>query len=223
MPSESPFRGGGEAPPELIETLRWSPQGGLARIERHMARLARSARRLGYPCRDEAVRQALDAACHGTTDLRVRLTLSALGEVRVTTGPAPAAVDGSWRVALSDTPLDPEDPWLGVKSTRRAIYDRAREGLCPGEIDEFLFLNRRGELCEGTITNLFLRHAPGEPLLTPPLACGLLPGILREELLASGEAEEAVLPRKALAEAAEIWLGNALRGLIRAQLVEPRG
>lgn len=53
--------------------------------------------------------------------------------------------------------------------------------------------------------------------MTPPANCGLLPGVLREEMLAKG-AREAVLRLKDL-ENGQIYMGNSLRGLIRACLV----
>ena len=50
----------------------------------------------------------------------------------------------------------------------------------PEGLDELLFLNERGEVCDGTITTLFFDR--GEGLRTPPLSCGLLAGVLRAEL-----------------------------------------
>ena len=52
-----------------------------------------------------------------------------------------------------------------------------------------LLLNERDEVCEGTITTVFLDDGSGV-LKTPPLACGLLAGVLREELLETGRATE---------------------------------
>ena len=68
-------------------------------------------------------------------------------------------------------------------------------------------------MAEGARSNVFVRR--GDVLLTPPLAAGALPGILRAELIADGKAREAVLMPDDLA--GEVWLGNALRGLIRAE------
>jgi 4-amino-4-deoxychorismate lyase len=73
-----------------------------------------------------------------------------------------------------------------------------------------------GHRRRGTITNLFLRREGR--LLTPPLGSGLLPGVLRQALLARG-AWEAVL-RPADFARGEILLGNSLRGLAPARLVE---
>tara|TARA_B100002051_G_C16686755_1_gene613062 strand:+ start:1045 stop:1359 length:315 start_codon:yes stop_codon:yes gene_type:complete len=103
---------------------------------------------------------------------------------------------------------------LRLKTTARAPYDAARAAL-PEGVDEAILLNERGELCEGTITNLFLKR--DGTYLTPPCASGLLPGILREEMLETGAAREAVLQPEDLAQG-EVFMGNSLRGLIPAQL-----
>ncbi|MCA8889022.1 MAG: aminotransferase class IV, partial [Parvularculaceae bacterium] len=57
-------------------------------------------------------------------------------------------------------------------------------------------------------------------LLTPPLSAGLLPGTLRSELLASGTAVEATLTPDMLATAAAVYLGNSVRGLVRAEPIQ---
>ena len=145
--------------------------------------------------------------------LRVRLTIGRAGDVALTTAPLPPRPAG-WRLMIAPERLDPDDPRLCHKTTERALYDRTRAAL-PTGVDEALFLNTRGELCEGTITTLFADL--GDGLRTPPLACGCLPGILRAELLACGRAREAVLRPDDLARAS-LWMGNALRGLIPARL-----
>jgi 4-amino-4-deoxychorismate lyase len=111
---------------------------------------------------------------------------------------------------LADARLDSADPWLRHKTTRRALYDRVRATLADA-VDEALFLNERDEVCEGTITNLFFDR--GQGLRTPPLGCGLLPGVLRTEL----SCPEEVLLAKDLG-LVQLWVGNALRGLIPARL-----
>ena len=74
--------------------------------------------------------------------------------------------------------------------------------------DEMIFRNERGELTEGARSNIFVRRA--EHLLTPPLSAGLLPGVLRAELLDSGRCEEAVLTEDDLKAG---FFGNSLRGI----------
>ncbi len=197
----------------LIETLLWTPEAGFQRGARHLARLARSAARLQIA--PVGVEAAL-ARVTGAGPLRVRLTVDRAGAARVEAAPfAPLPCGSVWRVAISDTSLASDYPWLGVKTTQRALYDAARAGL-PGGVDEVLFCNENGALCEGTITNLFVRGTDG--LVTPPLSDGVLPGILREELLNSGAAREGSLRVEDLATGA-VFVGNSLRGLIAVEMV----
>lgn len=209
---ESPFRPADLTPDlRLIETLAWDG-ARFTRLDRHLARLSHSAARLGFVHDPAAVAEAL-ATITGPAPLRVRLTLAEDGRAEVTQGPL-APNPPRWRVALAEARLHAADPWLGIKTTRRALYDRDRAAL-PAGIDELVYANTRGELCEGTITNLFFDLGRG--LCTPPLACGLLPGCLRAELLEAGTASEAVLTLDDLPRA-RLWMGNSLRGLIPAQL-----
>ncbi|HEX9857329.1 MAG TPA: aminotransferase class IV, partial [Paracoccaceae bacterium] len=139
--------GAGEPGLRLIETLAWDGARFL-RLARHLARLERSAAALGWGCDRAAALAALRAAAPGGP-ARMRLTLagpgSGPGRVEVTAAALPA-VAGRWRLGLAGARLASDDPWLRVKSTRRAAYDAARAGLAAG-IDEVLFLNERGEVC----------------------------------------------------------------------------
>lgn len=198
----------------LIETLAWDGTGPL-REARHLDRMAAGAARLGWPFDRRAAAAALRAGRRGPA--RLRLTLGRDGVPAVEEGPLPAPI-GLWRVRVHPVRLRSGDPWLGVKSTRRALYDAARAAL-PPDLDEWLFLNERGEVCEGTITTLFFDRGNG--WRTPPLSCGCLPGVLRAERLERGAAREEVLRARDLGRV-RLALGNALRGLAPARL-EPGG
>ncbi|MEO3427582.1 aminotransferase class IV family protein [Pelagibius sp. CAU 1746] len=214
---ESPLYQLAPAGLKVIETLRWESGAGFHRLARHLARAGRTCAELRIVFDRAACEAALGGAVAAAPApaLRCRLTLDRQGraEVAVTPlGDAPAR----WRATVSPERLAAEDPWLQVKTTQRRLYDETRAAL-PADIDEAIFLNRAGEVCEGTITNVFAR-LEGK-LITPPLACGLLPGILREELLESGEAMERRLTLDELRNAEAVLLGNSLRGLIPAELV----
>ncbi|MBO9411104.1 MULTISPECIES: aminotransferase class IV family protein [unclassified Ruegeria] len=212
---ESPLRPPDDPDFRLIETLAFRPGQGFVRRDRHLARMARSAAVLGLSFdRDRAV-AALERVT-SPSPLRCRLTLDTAGAVEVTTG-ALAENPPLWRVAIADQRLRASDIWLQHKTTQRALYDDARASLPPG-IDELLFLNERDEMCEGTITNLFVHMADGRRL-TPALFSGVLPGILREELLDRKSVIQATLTLTDLRNAEKIFVGNSLRGLIRAELV----
>ena len=214
---ESTLRRGSGAPGlRLIETLGWN--GALfARQDLHLARLSASALMLGWACDLGAVRAALLGAV-GDAPARVRLTLDAQRKVDVTVALMPAKA-AKWRVGVAAERLSSGDAWLSVKSTNRAIYDQARDNLAAG-LDEVIFQNERGEVCDGTITSVFFDM--GQGLCTPPLACGLLPGVLRAEMLATGMAREAVLHAADLGRG-QLWVGNSLRGLIPAVFVHQIG
>lgn len=197
----------------IIETMRADPDGGIGLWPLHLARLRRDCAAVGFPLDEGQVARALGRLPTGAV-LRVRLSVDAAGQVEVThqtLAPNPA----EWRVAISELRLHSADPWLRIKSSHRPVYDAARAAM-PAGCDEVLLLNERGEICEGSITNLFVRR--GSTLLTPPLRCGLLPGVLREALLNSAAAKEAVL-RPADLEGRDVLCGNALRGLIPVRLV----
>ena len=205
-------------PFSLIETLRWRRDDGWALLDRHLGRLAASAAWFGIACDPVAVRALLeDAAQHfAADDMRVRLLLDEDGEPGLTAEPlAPAPPVLRW--ARSDRPASSRDPFRYHKTTRRDLYDTelARLRAATG-CDEVVFVNERGELTEGSWTNLFVRR--GRHFLTPPVASGLLGGTLRAELLASrpGECVEAVLRPADLADADEVLLGNSVRGLMPA-------
>lgn len=189
----------------LIETLLWDG-ARFPRLPLHMARLAQGAARLGFSCDGDKVTAAFAGAV-GDSPLRVRLTLGAGGDTEVTTAPLPPAKP-EWRIGLAEARLQSVDPWLTVKSTRRAAYDTARAAL-PDGLDEVIFVNERGEVCDGTITTVFFDR--GQGMRTPPLSCGLLPGVLRAELACP---EEVLLARDL--PRVRLWVGNALRGLIPA-------
>ena len=195
--------GAGDPGLNLIETLGWDG-AGFARLPLHLARLARSAAQLGWGCDVEAAACALrDAAPAGQA--RMRLTLNRAGVVAVQCSDLPPA-KAVWTVTIAAQRLSSSDPWLTVKSSRRAAYDHARATLRPG-VDEAVLLNERDEVCDGTITTVFFDR--GQGMRTPPLTCGLLPGVLRAEL---------ALPEEVLLAAdlpqVRLWVGNSLRGLI---------
>jgi len=219
MSAEGPLRDGETAGFELIETLRWEPGGGFLRLPFHLARLENSARELGFAHDPAAVDAALKNATDGTSPLRVRLMLARDGTCTATVQPfVPFGPGTVWKLAIAETRIDAGDPLVRHKTTRRAIYEAARAEFPSTAADEVLLFNSHGFLCEGTITNVFLKKERRGPLLTPALACGLLPGVLRAEMLASGKVREAMIGPADLATAFEIHVGNSLRGLIPARL-----
>ncbi|HSZ11628.1 MAG TPA: aminotransferase class IV, partial [Rhizomicrobium sp.] len=118
-----------------------------------------------------------------------------------------------WDFTISEKRVNSADILLQHKTNWRELYE-SEFAACGA--DEVVFLNERGEVAEGSRTNIFAQ-IDGR-LRTPPLSGGLLNGCLRAEMLANDDCEEHVLMLNDLARAEEIYLGNSLRGLIPAKL-----
>jgi len=206
----------------LIETLRWTAAEGYHLLQRHLDRLADSARYYCMACDIAAVRTALEREAEGLDGTqRVRLLLGRDGSFAISATRIPAPTpDAVLRYAISGRPVDSGDPHRRHKTTRREALDRERERLAAETgCDEAVFVNERGELTEGSYTNLFVER--DGVLLTPPLSCGLLDGTLRRELLEAPDSRvvEQVLYPHDLDEADAVFLGNSVRGLLRARPV----
>ncbi len=198
---------------DLIETMRFDPDEGLIRLERHLMRMKASASELGFAFDHHRARNELQAATFRLREpSRVRMMLSRRGSVAIEVSPLPAKPDAAVRVALAPLPVDAADWRLRHKTTQRRFHDEARRTAACFEV---LFTAPDGALTEGSFSNIFVER-DGQ-LVTPPLDHGLLPGVLRAELIDEGRAREAPLCAGDLAGG--FYIGNSLRGLIPAQLV----
>lgn len=201
---------------QLIETMRFDPVLGIPLIRFHLQRLNASAAELGFVCDPHKVRNVVQSVClQERRAARLRLTLSPDGTcaVAVAAPPDPPAEP----VPCTLVPLKiPAADWrLRHKTSARGLYDEALAAARAQGAAEAVLLRSDGHVTEGSFTNVFIRR-DGQ-LLTPPLTQGLLPGVLRASLIASGEAREEVLTACDLAEG--FWVGNALRGLLPARLL----
>ena len=202
----------------LIETLRFDADAGFVRLRLHLARLSRSARRVGFPEPATAAAKLDEAVAGASRGLRVRMTLDRQGLMEVTTAPfTPLPADTLWTVRIAHSRLDSNDKLLRLKTTNRAVYDTARAEYASSDADEVVMLNERGEVCEGTITSVFLDDGSGI-LRTPPISCGLLAGVLRTELICQRKARVSRISLEEL-RAGKLYVGNSLRGLIPATII----
>ncbi|MFC4291294.1 aminodeoxychorismate synthase component I [Sphingorhabdus arenilitoris] len=198
---------------DLIETMRFEPADGLIRLELHLERMKESARALGFEFDRHAARNQLHAVTfHLESPSKVRLLLSRAGSIAIEVRPLPQPPSSDWQVAITRLPVARDDFRLCHKCSDRAFYDDARKQYAPA--DEVLFTDADGYLTEGSFTSIFL--ARDGKLLTPPVARGLLPSILRRELIENGEAIEADLRPADLEDG--FFVGNSLRGLISARI-----
>ncbi len=193
---------------DLIETLKVE-RGEMPDLSLHLDRLGPSAEYFGFEFDRTGVERLLSDAARTAGDARLRMTLSADG--RVATETAPLVDLPLADVALAPLPVDAYDFRLRHKTTNRAFYDRARDDSGCAEV---VFIDQDGFVTEGSFTNVFVER--DGKFVTPPLARGLLPGILRRKLLETGEAVEGDLTIKDLSGG--FFIGNSVRGLVAATL-----
>lgn len=195
----------------LIETMRLE-DGRLAREDRHLARLAESAKFLGFHCDLDQVRATLHSCVPAHLDgaWRVRLLLSATGEVSLEARQLEAPAVEPQPYVLASTPVDSRDRFLCHKTTRRDVYERHRAAQ-PDAFDVLLW-NERQEVTEFTRGNVVVELE--EKLWTPPRTSGLLAGVLRGELLDAGTIRERVVTVDDLARCTRVWFINSLRGWV---------
>ncbi len=199
--------------PELIETILVDAQGRVPLLRRHLERLEASCHALDYDWGGPAVEADIMIAALGLStpgEHRLRLLVSREGKRTIQVAQLPA-LPAHQEVMLAPDILKSNEPLLRYKTTHRPWYVSAIEWLPlhPGVFD-LLFLNERGELCEGSRSNVYLRL--GDNWFTPAVTSGCLPGVQRAELLATGMAEERVLTLADLHAADGVRVSNALRG-----------
>jgi para-aminobenzoate synthetase/4-amino-4-deoxychorismate lyase len=199
----------------LIETILWERGRGYYLLGLHIARLRDSCGYFSIPLdvrRLGARLKKLEKGM-GRGRWRARVLVSQRGEIETEKEPL-KNIEAPIRVKISSQRIDPYTIFLYHKTTRRDLYDKERVKARKAGFFESIFLNTRGEMTEGAITNIFILK--NGKLYTPPVKCGLLPGVLRAHLLKEGKAREKVIYRKDILEADKVYIGNAVRGLLEA-------
>ena len=204
---------------ELIETILWDE--GYFLLDLHLQRLEASAAYFEFRRDLENMREQLrrvgERFSKGSRH-RVRVLLSKSGEISIASEPL-TAFSGRACLLISPMHTDSSDAFVRHKTTRRPTYDRVFAEARARGYDDALFLNERGEVTECAIHNVMI--AKDGIFVTPPLACGVLPGVYRQHLLATHpEIHEAVIALDDIVTADRIFIFNSVRGLRRARIVK---
>lgn len=217
---------------ETLKTINGEPFA----LTRHLSRLDQSAQGLLLP---SPVRERLLAAIStvlsaNEVDGEGRLRITWTGGI----GPSGSGRDPGaeptlvithmpatrWaetaQIVTVDFPRNERSPLAGIKSISYAENVLALAIAKSRGADEAIFGNTRGELCEGTGSNIFV--VVGEELLTPPLASGCLAGITRALAIEWCGAREVAMPLSVLLEADEILLASSTRDLQSVHQVNSR-
>ena len=198
---------------DLIETMRFDAELGIQELDRHLDRMRHGAQTFGFKFDRHAARNELQAATFRRREpAMVRLLLAPSGAMAIQVKRLERPAMGPVAVSLKPMPVPSDDIRLRFKTSDRRFYDEARKANATFET---IFVDDHGRLTEGSFTNIFVER--GGQLLTPPLARGIIPGILRAKLIDEGQAREAELVPGDLGQG--FFVGNILRGLMAAKLV----
>ena len=204
---------------QLLETLLWNK--GFYLLSMHLDRLKSSAEYFNFNFDPAAIESKLAASAKllaPENPYRVRIVMNTSGEVTVTSSPL-SSTQNFAHVRLSSERTHSHDVFLRHKTTWRELYEREYASALAGGFDEVIFINERGEITEGAISNIFVQSK--RKLLTPPVRSGVLPGIYRRHLLQTlANAEECVLRVEDLATADAVFLCNSVRGIHKVKMLD---
>jgi para-aminobenzoate synthetase/4-amino-4-deoxychorismate lyase len=216
----------------LFETMLWQPESGFLLLEEHLARLESSAGFFKFSFYGDLIRDRLretEAGFDGSECRRVRLLLKKDGRIEISEAncAAPSRTSLPLRperrntlpaVTFCDTAIDSEKVWFHHKTTNRDIFDSAFQNAGERNCFDLLFCNEKGEVTEGSITSLVIFH--NGRYLTPPLSCGLLPGVMRARLLndPAVEVTEEIITREMVRNAEALFVCNSVRGVVQVRL-----
>ena len=209
---------------ELVESIFWSLDNNFNYLDLHLKRLQNSANYFNFEFNKENIIQSLK----NHTDLldpthaqkyKIRLLLDINGKINISSETInPNNHNGT--VVLSSTNTNSDNLFFFHKTTIRDFYEQElqkheKESAC----FDVIFTNQRGELTEGSRTNLFIKK--NGVLYTPPIECGLLAGIFRQRLLddESIHTVEKILFAEDLYSADQLYLCNSIRGMVAVNLV----
>lgn len=199
---------------DLIETMRFDPEEGIALIEGHLERMKASAAALGFAFDRHAARNRIQALCFELEcEARVRLLCARSGAIALEACDMPEPLGEPVACIALPLPVDPGDWRLRHKTSDRGFYEDALAVAREADANEALFARDDGLVTEGSFTTIYVER--GGILLTPPARLGLLPGVARAALIDEGRAREAELTLADLEGG--FFIGNALRGLMRAK------
>jgi para-aminobenzoate synthetase/4-amino-4-deoxychorismate lyase len=201
---------------DILETMLYLEPHGLVMLTEHLSRARNSQLYFGRIWNEEAVEQTLRELKQQSPCARVRMTINASGIPSITCTPLNKTGWNSSpaKICLSSERTHSDDIFLYHKTTRRKFYDDCFNNAVLHGFDEIIFLNERGELTEGAISNIFIKQ--NGHWFTPALKCGVLPGTMRKKIMADFAAEEKILHLKDLNDAEELYICNSVRGGTRA-------
>lgn len=210
---------------KLLETILWTKEKGFIYLEEHLERLRISHLYFLWKWNRAQIIGELEktvANFSAEEYARVRLLASSKGDVEVDIYPLNKQGwgEGELKIKISNAKTDSGDLFLYHKTTNREFYNYQYKQAVSEGYDEVIFFNEKKEVTEGAISNIFIRK--GDSWFTPPINCGLLPGVWRSVKIAALNAVEKIIYLDDLQNADEILIGNSVRGEAVGRLLSGR-
>ena len=203
---------------QLIETFRWTSKEGYFLFDLHLKRLSKSAEFFHFDFDLKKIVHNLEKTAERFDSdkiYRVRLLVSPYSTTSITYQEI-TLLHKKQKAVISNKKINSENIFLYHKTTVRDVYDRAHKFATDNGYFDVIFKNKENQITEGSITNVFIEK--NGILYTPPVSCGLLPGILRQHLLKNGIAKEKIIDESEIFSADRIFLGNSVRGLVEVEI-----
>jgi len=208
-----------EADFQLLETILWD--GKFTFLEEHLMRMKNSADYFSFEFHKDKILDALflsERSLDRRKKYRVRLLLSNDSEPFVEVFELLES-SANYQIKIAPIRTNSEDRFLFHKTTNREVYNRYSAHAKEENLADYIFLNERGEITEGSITNIFIEK--DGTLLTPPISSGLLAGVYRQEVLKTNHhACESILTMSDLIASDAIYICNSVRGWVKVTLSE---
>lgn len=190
----------------LLETLRVE-NGEILFLQEHLKRLESSAKALRFHLPKIIIKPK-------KKNYIIRILLDKLGNYALQE--LPFIPHSSNIITISNITTNSNNKLLYHKSTFRPWYEESMDRIKRGEIYDEIFFNQKGELTEGARSNIILEI--DKQLFTPSLECGLLNGILRQQMLDNKKIVEKKLYKSDLNKASRIFCINSVRGMVEVRL-----
>ncbi len=215
----------------LIETIKIIG-GKSVLLELHIERLKTSLNKLGVQITENEITDKVEELIHleqsknKITDYRLRLEVTKLvnkNEIQWQSSSMllPSDVQQTLSITIYRQQFKKINSYCNLKTSERTIYHQAQEFANKNNFDTAVVLNENFTIADAPIFNLFM--IKGNKIFTPPLSDAPVSGVFRAFLLhQSLNIQEQSITPKMLLEAEEIFLTNAVRGIVEVNKIEEK-
>ncbi len=215
----------------LIETIKIIG-GKSVLLELHIERLKTSLNKLDIQISENEITDKVEELVHleqsknKITDYRLRLEVTKLvnkNEIQWQSSSMllPSDVQQTLSITIYRQQLKKINSFCNLKTTERTIYHQAQEFANKNNFDTAVVLNENFTIADAPIFNLFM--IKGNKIFTPPLSDAPVSGVFRAFLLHQNfNIQEQSITLKMLLDAEEIFLTNAVRGIVEVNKIEEK-